>query len=160
MLDELDKKLVELLQKSGRLSNIALARMLFVSERTIRNRMKILLEHGTIKITAVPDLDALGYAFTGIVGLQVELGKIKNIASELARHPNVCYIVNVTGQFDFILIIIARSSKEFADIMENFISQIPGILRTETHVGLNTYKGNHGNMDTVQLINNLEIPSS
>jgi DNA-binding Lrp family transcriptional regulator len=119
--------------------------------------MKNLLEQGTIKITAVPDLDALGYAFTGIVGLQVELGKIKNIAAELARHPNVCYIVNVTGQFDFIIIIIARSSKEFADIMENFISQIPGILRTETHVSLNTYKGKHGNMDTVQLINNLDI---
>ena len=139
------------------MSNTALAELLSVSERTVRNRMKNLLEQGTIKITAVPDLDALGYAFTGIVGLQVELGKIKNIAAELAEHPNVCYIVNVTGQFDFIIIIIARSAKEFADIMENFVSQIPGILRTETHVSLNNYKGKNGNMDTVQLINNLEI---
>ena len=155
MLDELDQKLVTHLQKSGRMSNVTLAKELGVSERTVRNRIKNLLDKGMVKISAVPDLEALGYNFTGIVGLQVQLGRLKSIAAELAKHPNICYIVNVTGQYDFIVIVMAKSPKEFADIMENFVSPIPGILRTETYVGLNTFKGAQGNMDTGQLISSL-----
>ncbi len=121
--------------------------------------MRNLLNKGIVRVTAVPNLDNLGYDFVGMVGLQVQLGKLKTIAAELAKHPNVCYIVNVTGQFEFIVIIVARSSREFAGIMENYISPIPGILKTETYVALNIYKGAKGYMDTSQLIQNLTIPS-
>jgi Lrp/AsnC family transcriptional regulator for asnA, asnC and gidA len=157
MLDALDRKLVTQLQVSGRVSHVALAKLLGVSERTIRNRMSNLLKKDIIKIRAVPNLSLLGYDFIGVVGLQVQLGRLKSIAWELAKHPNICYIVNVTGQYDFIAIIIARSSREFASIMEDFVSPIPGILKTETFVGLNTYKGEKGNMDTGQLVGSLDV---
>ncbi len=154
MLDKLDQKLVTQLQKTGRLSYVALAALLGVNERTVRNRVNDLLKNGFIKISAVPDLAALGYNFTGIVALEVRLADLRSIAETLAKHPNVCYIFNVTGRFDFIVIVVARSSKEFANLMESFISPIPGILRTETFVTLNTYKG-EGGLDTGQLISNL-----
>jgi Lrp/AsnC family transcriptional regulator, regulator for asnA, asnC and gidA len=157
MLDHLDKEIVIRLQGAGRLSHVVLANELGVSERTIRNRMKILLDSGIIKIRAIPDLNILGYEFIAIVGIQVQLGKLKDIARELTKYPNICFIVNVTGQYDFIAIIVAQSSKEFAIIMEDFVSPISGIIKTETFVGLNTYKGEHGNLETGQLIENLAI---
>lgn len=157
MLDPLDKELIIRLQGEGRLSNVLLANDLGVSERTIRNHMKTLLDSGIIKIRAIPDLNTLGYAFLAIVGLQVQLGKLKDIARELTKHSNICFIVNVTGQYDFIAIVVAHSSKEFATIMEDFVSPIAGIIKTETFVGLNTYKGEHGNLETEQLIENLTI---
>ena len=160
MLDALDRELVTQLQKSGRLSHVAMGKLLGVSERTVRNRMRNLLNKGVIRVAVLPSLDTLGYDFMGIVGLQIELGKLKSIGKELAKHPNVCYIVNVTGQYDFIVIVVAKSSKEFADIMENFVSLIPGILRTETYVCLDTYKGEKGNIDTSQLIGILSSRTS
>jgi Lrp/AsnC family transcriptional regulator, regulator for asnA, asnC and gidA len=156
-LDTLDQKLVMQLQLSGRLSHVALAKLLGVNERTIRNRIKNLLDKDIIKIRAVPNLNTLGYDFTGIVGVQIQMGRLKSIAAALAKHPNICYIINVTGQYDFIIIIFARSPKEFASIMEDFVSPIPGILRTETFVGLNTYKGEKGNMDTGRLISSVSL---
>jgi Lrp/AsnC family transcriptional regulator, regulator for asnA, asnC and gidA len=157
MLDNIDKELITQVQSSGRLSYVELAQTVKVSERTVRNRMKRLLDSGIIKIRAIPDLNILGYTFTAIVGIQVQLGRLKDIARELAKHPNICFIVNVTGQYDMIAIIVARSSGEFAVIMEDFVSPIPGVLKTETFVGLNTYKGEHGNLETGQLIENLNI---
>ena len=159
MLDKLDQELVIQLQKSGRESYVTPAKALKVSERTVRKRVKNLLDKGTIKITAVPALDTLGYNFTGIVALQVQLSNVRTIGEQLAKHPNVCLVVNVTGRYDLIVIIVANSSKEFADLMESFISPIPGVLRTETFVSLNTYKGENGSLDTRQLISNLGTSS-
>lgn len=159
MIDRLDQKLVLQLQKTGRLSYVTLAKSLRVSERTVRNRVKNLLDKGIIKITAVPDLDALGYSFIGIVALQVRLADLRAVAGELTRHSNVCYLANVTGRYDFIAIVVTRSPREFADFMENVISAIPSILRTETFVNLNIYKGQGNGLDTGQLISNLDISS-
>ena len=64
MLDVTDQKLVEQLQKDGRISHVTLAKQLGISERTVRNRN--LSKKGLIKIIALPDLGALGYNFTGI----------------------------------------------------------------------------------------------
>lgn len=158
-MDKLDQKLVLQLQESGRVSYVALAKLLRVSERTVRNRIKNLLDKGIIKITALPDLDALGYNFIGIVALQVRLADLRAVAEELVRHANVCYLANVTGRYDFIAIVVARSSREYADFMENVISAIPSILRTETFVNLNVYKGQGNGLDTGQLISNLDISS-
>ena len=159
MIDEIDQALILELQKDGRQSYIDLAKLLKVSETTVRNRVKQLLGEGTISITAIPNLESLGYGFMGIVGLQVRLADLRNVASQLTKHPNVCYLANVTGRFDFIAIVVTRTSGEFAEFMENVISAIPSILRTETFVNLHIYKGQIIGLDTGHLVSNLDISS-
>ena len=44
-------------------------------------------------------------------------------------------------------VVVAKSSQEFADFVQNAISSIPGILRTETFVNLNIYKGQAVTLD-------------
>ncbi len=160
MISKLDRELILRLQQAGRLSYVALARALQVSERTVRNRIKKLLDRNIIRITAVPNLDTLGYSFMGIVGLQVRLSDLRIIAQQLANHPNVCFLANVTGTYDFIAVVVGKSAREFSDFMESFISPIPGILRTETFVSLNIYKGQTGTLDIAQLINTLPVSSA
>lgn len=156
-MDELDKEIIMQLQNAGRLSYVALAKSLQVSERTARNRVKNLLSNGIIKITAVPNLGGLGYNFIGIVALQVRLADLRTVAAELTKHSNVCYLANVTGRYEFIAIVVTQSPRQFADFVENVMSTIPGILRTETFVNLNIYKGQGNGLDTGQLIGDLEV---
>jgi Lrp/AsnC family transcriptional regulator for asnA, asnC and gidA len=160
VLNKFDQELIEQLQQDGRLSYIALAKLLHISERTVRNRLKNLLESGIINITAMPNLDKLGYGFIGIVGLQVHLADLKKIGRELAKHPNVCYLANVTGAYEFIAIIVARSTREFAAFMEEHVSSIPNVTKTETFVTLNIYKGKPGILDTSQLVSTVPVDSS
>jgi Lrp/AsnC family transcriptional regulator, regulator for asnA, asnC and gidA len=152
MLDMLDKKLIMQLQVFGRLSYVDLAKLLQVTERTVRSRMEKLMEKGIIRITALPNLDILGFDFTGIVGLQVESAKLKSIMAKLAEHPNICYVVNITGEYHVLIIIVAKSVKKFTNIMENFVSPIPGILKTESWLCLSTQKGDKIYPDTRKLI--------
>jgi len=160
VLNKFDQELIEQLQQDGRLSYIDLAKLLHISERTVRNRLKNLLESGIINITAMPNLDKLGYGFIGIVGLQVHLANVKKIGQALAKHPNVCYLANVTGAYDFIAIIIAQSTREFAAFMEEHVSSIPNVAKTETFVTLNIYKGKPGILDMSQLISALPVAVS
>ncbi|MFC1910617.1 Lrp/AsnC family transcriptional regulator, partial [Chloroflexota bacterium] len=119
--------------------------------------MKRLLENKIIDIIAIPQLDKLGYGFIGIVGLQVQLANIKTVAQKLVEHSKICYLANVTGRFEFIAVVVSRSSTEYADFMENVISEIPQILRTETLVSLRVYRGRVFELDTVRLITELDV---
>lgn len=159
-IDKLDQRLILELQEDGRSAYLELAKVLNVAEGTVRNRFKKLVDKAVIKVTAIPDLDKLGYSFMGIVGMQVRLSDLRAVAEQLCRQPNVCYLVNVTGRYDFLAIVLAKSSKEFAYFMENVVSGIPNIIRTETFVALNIYKGRENWLDTTQIINNLNIPTA
>ena len=157
IIDEIDRAIILELQKTGRKSYMELAKLLHVSETTARNRVKHLVGEGIITISAIPDIEALGYDFVGIIGLQIRLSDLREVASRLIKHPNVCYLANVTGRFDLIAIVVTRSSTEFADFMEQVISTIPNVLRTETFVTLHIYKGQLVGLDTGHLVSNLDV---
>ncbi len=155
-LDKLDQNIMLALQKNGRLSYMELAKMTAVTEGTIRNRFTKLVNNGILRITASPDIEKLGYGFMGIIGMQVHLAALHEVADQLANNPNICYLVNVTGRYELLATVVTRSSKEFAYFMENVVSAIPNVLKTETFVALNIYKGTGSEMDMLQLIGNLD----
>lgn len=160
LIDELDNKIIKELQENGRRSYMELANLLYVSETTARNRVKRLLSEGIISINAVPDMGALGYDFMSIIGLQIRLLDLREVAAQLVQHPNVCYLANVTGRFDLMAIVVTRSSTEFAEFMENVLSAIPHIIRTETFVSLHVFKGQVIGFDTRHLFNDLDTSGS
>lgn len=155
-LDKLDQNIMMALQKNGRLSYMELAKMMAVTEGTIRNRFTKLVNSGIMRITASPDIEKLGYGFMGIIGMQVHLANLHEVADQLAKNPNICYLVNVTGRYELLATVVTRSSKEFAYFMENVVSAIPNVLKTETFVALNVYKGAGSGMDMLQLIGSLD----
>jgi Lrp/AsnC family transcriptional regulator for asnA, asnC and gidA len=157
MIDELDRKLIQELQKSGRQEYVAIAKMFGVVEGTVRKRVKDLVDKNVIKIVAVPNPRALGYSFLSIMGLQVRMADLRKVADNLAQKPNVCYLAFVTGRYDLMAIIMTRSSEELSRFIENEISALPSILRTETFVNLDIIKGGWPGLDTTQLISNIDI---
>ena len=140
-MDKLDRKLIEELQKNGRRSYVDLAKMLGVAEGTIRRRVKALVDKQIIKIAAVPNPYKLGYGFISIMGLQVRMADLRQVAESLSQKPNVCYLAFVTGRYDLMAIIIAHTPQELSNFIEKEISSIPSILRTETFVNLDVIKG-------------------
>ncbi len=160
MIDQLDRELIAELHGNGRCSYVELAEKLHISEATARNRVRRLLERGLIRATVVPDVHRLGFNFVAIIGIQVRLTELRSIVERLAKHANVCYLANVTGRFDLIAIIVTRSSREYADFVENTVSVIPGVDRTETFVSLNMFKGEAIGLDTLGLIDSLEVRAS
>ncbi|MDE2802226.1 MAG: AsnC family transcriptional regulator, partial [Chloroflexota bacterium] len=90
-LDELDTKLIELLQRDGRASNIELARKTGVSEGTIRRRFRNLVQEEVIRVVAIPDTSKLGRRMSALVGLKVDPAYVQSAAEELAKMEEVHY---------------------------------------------------------------------
>jgi len=155
-MDKLDQKLIEELQKDGRASHIRLASMLGVSEGTVRKRLAKLLARNIIRVAAIPNLSALGYNLTSVIGIQVRMTDLRMVADALARKANVCRLAFVAGRYDLIAIVVSQSHKALSDFIEKEVSTIPGVTRTETFVNLDVIKGEWAGIDTAQLISTIE----
>ena len=157
MLDNLDKKIILELQ-GGRRSFLAIARKLQVHEMTIRRRFKRLEENGIVSMSVIPDLNILGYKIACVVGIQlVSVAYLQEVAKQLSEYPNVHYLAQVTGQYDFIAIVVDRSTRSFGSFLENKICGITGVSRTETFVALNIYKKRMTSLDVIRLLNNQDF---
>ena len=149
MIDELDQKIIGELQRDGRQSFVELAKKLNVVEGTVRKRYKSLMEKEIIKVRACPDLQKLGFSFIGFMGLQVQMADLRSVINELT-----------STQFEQLLEkhgpqAVVAHAKELADFVENEISELPSVLRTETLINLDTIKGGQQGLDTEQLIKSI-----
>lgn len=160
MYDELDRKLIQELQENGRKSYVDLASNLGVVEGTVRRRVKHLVDRDIIKIVAVPNVRRLGYGFVCIMALQVSITDLRRVAENLAQNEHVCFLAFVTGRYDLMAIIVARSPEEYSHFLQSELYHIPGVVRTEAFVSLDVIKGSASLLDTTQLIRKLDISSN
>ena len=82
-MDELDRRIIHILQEDGRASNARIARDVGVSEGTVRRRLKRLIQEGVIRVAAFPDPEALGYTTEALIGIQVDPDKVDAVAGHL-----------------------------------------------------------------------------
>ena len=139
-LDKLDCRLIRLLQKDGRMSNIAIAQQLGISEYTVRNRMKRLLDDKTIKIVAVANPIDLGFEIAGNLKIKIDLKKTDQVLENLKQINSLIWVALTTGGTDIDVDFIARSLKEFQDLIFKKISKIDGVLSTETSLMVDLVK--------------------
>ncbi|KUJ99636.1 MAG: Transcription regulator, Lrp/AsnC family, partial [Thermococcales archaeon 44_46] len=85
MVDELDRKIISILQEDARLSYREIAKKVGVAVGTVYNRIKRLEEEGIIR-GFVPKLDyaKLGYDLTAIIGVKAQGKRIIEIEREIA----------------------------------------------------------------------------
>ena len=143
-MDELDRKIIQILQVNGRASNARIARDVGVSEGTVRRRLKTLVEGGVIKVVALPDPEVLGYDTEALVGIQVDPDKIDEVAKLLVGLKESSWVSVTTGSFDIFCWVTLPSSEELGNFLKAEVGTIPGVRRTETFVSLSVRKRNYG----------------
>jgi Lrp/AsnC family transcriptional regulator for asnA, asnC and gidA len=132
-LDQLDKEIIELLTKDGRMSCAEIARAIgTVSERSVRYRLEKLLAENIIRVTASPVPQALGYTIVADVSIEVESGQILEIARKIASYENVAYVACSTGEADISIQIIAQNNRELYEFVTDVVGKIPGVRKTTT----------------------------
>mgnify|MGYP001265277665 FL=1 len=143
-MDELDRKIIQILQANGRASNARIARDVGVSEGTVRRRLKALVQQGSIKIIALPDPEVLGFDTEALVGIQVDPDKIDEVAVLLVELKESSWVSVTTGSFDIFCWVTLPSSEELGNFLKAVVGTIPGVRRTETFVSLSVRKRNYG----------------
>ncbi|MBA4369330.1 MAG: hypothetical protein C0403_17025 [Desulfobacterium sp.] len=142
-IDQIDSRMISLLQKDGRISNIEMSKHLNISEATVRSRLKKLIDRGYIQIVAVSNPLKLGFNITGDLYIHVEMKKIEKVIQELQRIKELWYIVMTTGNADINAEFIVKSLEDLNDLVYNRINRIDGIIRVEISVIMKFIKRNY-----------------
>ena len=99
-MDELDRSIVTILESNGRASNAEISRALNVSEGTVRRRLKKLINDQIINIAALADPKKLGYESEALIGIQVDPGKVEDVAQSIVNLQYTKWISITTGTYD------------------------------------------------------------
>lgn len=142
-IDRTDSKIIQMLQKDGRLSNTTIAKELRVSEATVRKRLNRLIEKEYIQIVAVSNPLKLGFEAVGILKIRTEIKKLDNVFRALAKIKPVWFVVQTTGDADIHAEFVAPSIVALNELINQHIYKIDGVLSAETTLILNYIKRNY-----------------
>jgi DNA-binding Lrp family transcriptional regulator len=133
-LDDVDRRIVDLLLQDGRISSAAITRRLgnAVSERSVRYRIERLRRHGVIHVSAVVNPQAVGYPVMGDVFIEVAPGKLRRIAEQLVGFKNVSYVAASAGDGDLSIQVYAHDNQELLRFVDEVVGRLDGVTRTRT----------------------------
>ena len=142
-IDIIDSKMISLLQKDGRISNIEMAKQLGISEATVRTRLKRIIDEGFIQIVAVSNPFTLGFEITGDLYIHVEMKKVDDVLEALKKIKALWYIVVTTGDNNINAEFVVKTLEDLNDLVYKKISRIDGVIRVETSVIMRYVKRNY-----------------
>lgn len=133
-IDDIDHAIITSLQRDSRTPSAEIARRVGVAERTVRARIDRLIQDEVIRLVALVSPQALGYTVTADVFLEVELGRVQQVAEHVSKFPEVAYVGLTTGDRDISLQLYAKSVDALYSIVTERLNRIPGVLRARTFV--------------------------
>ena len=104
-IDDLDVKIIRILQENSRESYRDISTKLKVAEGTVYNRVNKLKEEGVIRRFMVDvDFSKLGYDLTVLIGITVGGGHLPDIEEKISKNGSVSAVYDVTGDYDAIVV--------------------------------------------------------
>ena len=143
-MDKFDRRILELLQHDGRMSNVDLSNAVQLSESACLRRVRALEQQGLIcGYVAVLDHDRLGRAGTVFVHIALrredhsELAAFETAINDI---PEVmeCYLM--TGEFDYLLRLVVADMADFERLHNEALTRLPGVARINSSVAIRTVR--------------------
>lgn len=138
VIDNLDKRILEIMKKDSRCPYVEIAEKLGVSEGTIRSRVHKMTEDGIIRgftiKTSSKNVKAL-------VEVRIDVNTdTEEIARKLSEYEGVTEVFEVTGDQDIIAIVDVESSQSLNEIIER-VRRYDNVLSTRTRLILKEHFG-------------------
>lgn len=133
-LDELDRRLLALLQANARAATADLARQLGVARTTVVARLSRLEANGvivgyTVRLGATEGSEGV----QAFVNLSVSPKVARKVIERLSLLPELRQLAAVSGEFDYLAVLRAPSTQRLDALLDE-IGEIEGVLRTTTSV--------------------------
>ena len=88
-LDDLDHKILQILEEDGRAPAKFIAEKLSVNEVTVSKRLTKIIDGGFCKIIAIADFEKCGYDYLLPIGIRVQGDKLEEVAEILSQQKEV-----------------------------------------------------------------------
>jgi DNA-binding Lrp family transcriptional regulator len=141
-LDELDRKLIDLLAQDARVSNRKIASRLGVTEGTVRGRIKRLQQDRLIRFTAVTGMEMGPRVRMAFIWIQADVSQVLHVADRLKDNPEISAVLVVMGRFNLLAIYLFRELDDLVTMAADRILALPGVHHVETAIAVRTAKYN------------------
>ena len=145
-MDEKDLRILEMLQRDGRATNVELARAVELTPSATLERVRKLEERGFIRgYTARLDPHALGLGLVAFIFVRVDdrddvVGRSETTAEALAALPSVQELHHLAGEDCFLIKVRARDTDDLYRILRDEFGRFKAIRSTRTTIVLKTVK--------------------
>jgi DNA-binding Lrp family transcriptional regulator len=143
-LDLLDRRLVELVQTDGSLTNERMSEQVGLSPSAIQRRIRRLEAAGIIeRRIAVVDPAKVGASALFVVGVEVERERpelVQSLRKWLVLESAIQQAYYVTGTSDYVLFVVAPDLAEFDAFMSRMMIENPNVRRFTTNVVMSAIK--------------------
>jgi DNA-binding Lrp family transcriptional regulator len=140
MIDELDRKIIRVLNRNARKSFREVAKELGTSVTAVIHTVKKLEASGAIRGYApIVDREHFGMRLVAIVAARISKGKLIETQKRISRDPHVSAVYDVTGEWDSFIVGHFTGREDLNGFIKNLLA-IPFVDRTVTHIVLNVVK--------------------
>ncbi len=141
-IDSIDRRILEVLQKDGRITNANLAERVNLSPSACHRRVQHLEKAGFIKdYVALLDPRLMGRPSTVFVEITLS-GQADEVLDaferEVARIPDVLECHLMAGTADYLLKVVAFDTEHFARIHRRYLARLPGVAQMHSSFALRT----------------------
>lgn len=135
-LDELDRKIIDRLGEDARVSNREIARDFGLTEGTIRQRLKRLIQTGTIRVSAVTDTSRLKNPILAYLFIEADAAfHVDTVAKALADVPEISFVATLLGRSDILAMTLVTNGDQLTQLLHQTIDKIPGVHRVQYSLG-------------------------
>jgi Lrp/AsnC family leucine-responsive transcriptional regulator len=141
-MDNLDYRILDMLQRDGRATQLELSRAVGLSQPAVAERIRKLEERGVITgYAARVDASKLGKDITAFIGVNIEHPKhFEGFAKKVMSMPEVLEAHRVAGQDSYILKVKTANTKTLDQLLVETLRTISGVTRTHTTIVLTSIK--------------------
>ena len=143
-MDEIDKRLLRLLQRDGRMTNVELARQAHLSPPATHERIRRLQQDGVIEGYSVR-LNAGKLQRALLIFVEVTLDRtsarvFEDFGAALRRTPEIMECHMVAGGFDYLIKVRVRDMAAYRHFLGTVLVGLPGIRQTHTYTVMEEVK--------------------
>jgi len=143
-LDAIDQRILDELQRNGRLSIVELASRVHLTKTPCSERVKRLEKTGVIQsYRAMVDPARVGMNHVTVVHVslvQTSDNSLDTFNEAIRDIPEVQSCLMIAGQFDYMLKVRTRDITHFRELLGEKISKLPGVMQTHSYAVMETVK--------------------
>lgn len=143
-IDDVDREILRILQSDGRITNADLARRINMSAPSAHQRIRKLEEIGLITgYAAQLSRDRLGLGLLVMVMVSLALHQdqpIETFVAEASAMPEVLECLHVSGEYDFMLKVVAPDMEAYQKFVTHKLTAITGVAKITSSFVLSARK--------------------
>lgn len=138
-MDALDKGIIKLLAQDGRMSFTEIAEKLEVTEKTIRNHYKSLVDCKILKVTGVVNPLSLGLEVEAIILIGAESQFLDQVRESLTELTETKYVTLISGEYQLFVRVFMRTYDQLDEFIKK-LNSIKGVNRMNVIIQFQVYK--------------------